>query len=145
MFHEMANGAALCYHRAMPTTAKPRLSVRKAAGMGRGVFADERIRKGRVIETCPIIPLREAEEDDLSGTVLAKYLFAWGKGKRPSCIALGYGCLYNHSSKPNAVACTILSRNEIEFVALRDIEEGEQILIDYHWEEHEYDFPRDTQ
>ena len=124
------------------TTNKPRLCVREVAGMGRGVFAGERIRKGQVIEACPVIPLSEADEKKLTETVLDKYMFAWGEGLEGSCIALGLGSIYNHSSTPNAVACRVHNRTEIEFIALRDIEEGEQILTDYEWEEHEYHFPR---
>jgi len=112
--------------------------------MGRGVFAGERIRKGEVIETCPVIPLSEADETKLSETALDKYMFAWSRKPRRSCIALGFGSLYNHSSTPNAVACRIQSRTEIEFVAIREINEEEQILTNYDWKEEEYDFLRDS-
>lgn len=110
--------------------------------MGRGVFALAPIKKGEVIEACPVIPLAKGDEKKLTETVLDKYMFAWGEGLEECCICLGYGSLYNHSSTPNAVACRVHDRTEIEFVALRDIAAGEQILTDYEWEEHEYHFPR---
>jgi uncharacterized protein len=111
--------------------------------MGRGVFAGERIRMGRVIEACPVIPLSAADEQKLSETVLDKYMFSWGDGLEGACIALGLGSIFNHSATPNAVACRVHDRTEIEFIALRDIEEGEQILADYDWEPDEYHFPRE--
>jgi uncharacterized protein len=135
--------ATMCYDRTMATSNNSRLYVRNVAGMGRGVFARQRIPKGEVIETCPVIPLSEADETKLSQTVLDKYMFAWGEAPRRSCIALGYGSLYNHSSTPNAVACRILSRAEIEIVAIRNIDAEEQILTDYDWDDEEYDFPRE--
>lgn len=120
-----------------------RLNVREVPGMGRGVFAGEPIKKGQVIETCPVIPLPKEDVKKLTDTVLDKYLFAWGEDLDDCCVTLGLGSLYNHSSTPNAVACRVVSRNEMEFIALRDISTGEQILTDYEWEEHEYNFPRD--
>jgi SET domain-containing protein len=110
--------------------------------MGRGVFADQRIRKGEVVEVCPVILLSKVDEAKLATTIMDHYVFVWGKNKQDACIALGFGCLYNHSSKPNAVGCEVNAQTQIEIVALRDIEKGEQILIDYQWEEDEYHFPR---
>jgi SET domain-containing protein len=128
---------------AMTTTRKPRLSVRNAGEMGRGVFAGQRIRKGTVIEICPVIPLSKADEATAATTIMDRYLFSWGEDKQRACIALGFGCLYNHSSKPNAVGVEVNAQTQIEIVALRDIAKDEQILIDYQWEEDEYHFARD--
>lgn len=127
----------------MTTTRTPRLSVRDAGAMGRGVFADQPIRKGQVIEVCPVIPLSKADAEKLATTVMDHYVFLWGEDKQDACIALGFGCLYNHSLQPNAVGCEVTAQTQIEIVALRDIAKGEQILIDYQWEEDEYHFPRD--
>ncbi len=126
----------------MTTTSKSRIFVDSVPGMGRGVFAGQPLQKGEVIETCPVILLSKPDVARVVETILDKYLFAWNDEQGTCCIALGFGSLYNHSPKPNAAGCRILDRNEIEFVALRDIEEGEQILTDYEWEEHEYHFPR---
>lgn len=112
--------------------------------MGRGVFAGRPFHRGEVIETCPVIPVAKPDVAKLVETILDKYLFLWDEEQGTCCIALGFGSLYNHSSKPNATAVRLLNRNEIEFVALRDIEEGEQILTDYEWDERDYHFPRDN-
>lgn len=130
----MVGEVGWCYHCRMKTTRKPRLSVRVVPGMGRGVFAAEPIRKGRLIEACPVIPLAKGEEEDVTGRTLESYLFEWGDDGDHFCLALGYGSLYNHSATPNASFETDPERMRIVFRAVRDIPEGRQILIDYGWE-----------
>ena len=59
------------------------------------------IRKGEVIESCPVLVLpAEAVGNDEYKTGLHDYCFAWGRGT--VALVLGYGSLYNHSYKPNA-------------------------------------------
>ncbi len=128
----------------MKTKKRPRLEVRDAGAMGRGVFAGTRIDKGQIIETCPVIPLSAGDEAKLAGTALASYLFAWIDGSHGACLALGLGSLCNHSSAPNAVACRRESETRMEFIALRDIAADEQVFVDYSWEEGEYDFDPDV-
>ena len=124
----------------MKTTKGPRLVVRDAGAMGRGVFAGHRIGKGELIEACPVIPLSPADERQLAGTTLDQYLFAWGQSPEGACLVLGLGSLYNHSAVPNAAAHSVADKALIEFVALCDIAKGEQILVDYQWEKGEYPF-----
>jgi SET domain-containing protein len=115
----------------MKTNRSP-LYIRKARGMGRGVFAGRAYRKGEVIEVCPVLVLPpETEEKGLGG--LAAYVFAWGAAGDRLAIALGYGSLYNHSPDPNADFAPRHGRGELVFRATGDITAGEQILIDYRW------------
>src|SRR5262245_21448399 len=124
----------------MKTKMARRLEVRDAGAMGRGVFAGRRIRKGELIEACPVVLLSSSDEMKLTGTTLDHYLFAWGDGAQGACLVLGLGSLYNHSAAPNAVACRDEEATRMEFVALRDIAAGEQVFVDYQWEKTEYDF-----
>jgi SET domain-containing protein len=99
---------------------------------GRGVFAAQPFSKGDIVETCPAVLLRN---DDVDGT-LRDYVFA---SRRPGkvLLLLGYGMLYNHSSRPNLFHRTA-GRLSIEFVALRDIEVGEELTHDYgpeYWQD----------
>jgi len=104
--------------------------VKRVKGKGRGVFARRPIRKGEVIETCPVLVLTDAEyADGLARTALANYCFAWGKGK--VALALGFGSLYNHSYRPNARYLDVGPRTK-EFTALRDIAPGEEITVNYN-------------
>src|SRR3954466_229701 len=65
------------------------------------------------------------------GSVLSHYHFAWGKGT--GALALGYGSLYNHSYRPNARYWDVGPQTK-EFTALRDIEPGEEITVNYNAE-----------
>jgi uncharacterized protein len=112
----------------------PDLLVRKVRGMGRGVFAGRPFAKREVIEVCPILRL----PTDTPGVGTEDYVFRWGRLGSELAIALGYGSLYNHSPAPNAEFTARFGRSDIVFRALRDIAAGEQILIDYQWEEAEY-------
>ncbi len=114
----------------MPIEQTSLIEVRWTATKGRGIFATEFIPAGTVIERAPVLVMPAGEvlgtEDD---TVLSHYLFEWGKGT--VALALGYGSLYNHSYSPNA-------RYEDEgrqlklYIALRDIQAGEEVTINYN-------------
>lgn len=102
----------------------------KGKGKGRGVFARHAIRKGELIERVPMLVLPAEEYDDtLGGTSLAHYCFNWKEGT--VALALGYGSLYNHSYRPNARYDDIWPQTK-EFSALRDIEPGEEITVNYN-------------
>ena len=47
-------------------------------------------------------------------------------------MALGTGSLYNHSFEPNAQYLRLFGEQAIEYVALHDIREGEEITINYN-------------
>lgn len=48
-----------------------------------------------------------------------------------AAITLSYGSLYNHSASPNAQYRKISDADVIEFVAIRNIEPGCEITVDY--------------
>lgn len=60
---------------------------------------------------------------------LAQYVFNWSDGV--VAIALGYGSLYNHSYRPNAKFYREGSLTQV-FYAIRDIDAGEEITVDYN-------------
>jgi SET domain-containing protein len=108
------------------------IAVKQVRGKGRGVFALRRIAKGEEIERVPMIVLTAREfEEDLSGTALANYCFAWGRNS--VALALGYGSIYNHSYSPNARYDDVGPRTKV-FSALRAIEPGEEITVNYNGE-----------
>jgi SET domain-containing protein len=92
---------------------------------GRGVFALRRFRAGEIVETCPTVTLDDA---DVQGGV-RDYVFS---SRQPGklLLVLGYAMLYNHASQPNLFHRSA-GRLLIEFVALRDIEAGEELTHDY--------------
>jgi uncharacterized protein len=106
------------------------IEVKWTAKKGRGVFARERIPKGSVIETAPIvtIPVQEVFGSAQSAK-LSEYVFNLDGGV--VAIALGYGSLYNHSYEPNA-EYFFSGRLVQVFRAIRNITPGEEITINYN-------------
>jgi len=109
-----------------------KIYVDKSPIHGLGVFASEKIIKGELIEECPILslPLTFGEKSGL----MLNYRFNWPSGTlkwEEQVIALGFGSLYNHSESPNAEWISNNEKRTFEFVCLKDIEEGEEILVWY--------------
>ena len=126
-----------------PATSRPKpaLIIRRIRGMGRGVFAGRRFRKGEVIEVCPVIPLTRTQTRKCRGEILDRYIFQWPRSAYPSAVVLGLGSLYNHSHTPNARFIPRTGADDMVFKAMRDIEAGEQILVNYEWPARDYHFP----
>lgn len=105
--------------------------IRESAGRGRGVFAAKTFGSGDIIEICPVIVLPVGDVARINETCLYNYYFGWGRERKSAGIALGYGSLYNHSYRPNAV----YSKNEfdatISFTAIKTILPNEEIFIKY--------------
>jgi SET domain-containing protein len=104
--------------------------VKRVKGKGRGVFARRPIAAGTVIEHVPVVLVPvEQLVGGWGNPFFSRFCFA--RGRATVALALGYGSLYNHSYKPNAVyeegtAATMLFR------ALRDIAAGEEITVNYN-------------
>lgn len=102
----------------------------KPTKIGRGVFATKHYKAGDVIELSPVIVLSRADSLKIDSTLLYDYYFSWGEQGDQVAIALGFGSLFNHSYTPNA---TYKKHDAtIEFVALRPIDKGQQILVNYN-------------
>jgi SET domain-containing protein len=99
----------------------------------RGVFAAKSIRKGEIIEICPVIPLPKSDTKHLEKTFLTNYYFVWGPQNQPAII-LGFGSLYNHSYSPNAEYEEHVKEKLAVFKALHDIKKGEEITHNYNGE-----------
>jgi SET domain-containing protein len=99
--------------------------ILSSAGKGRGVYADEPIKNGEVIETCELILLNYHEVTGL----LERYVFEFNQEK--AALALGHGSLYNHHQKPNA-QCFIDDKSKLLYVeSTKNIKKGEEITINY--------------
>lgn len=108
-----------------------KIYVNKSPIHGNGVFASQPIKKGEVIEVCPVIDI-EFKEGEISD-ILINYRFNWPHGTKPEkqVIPTGYGMIYNHSNTPNANWTTKYSDNCFEFFAVKDIEIDEEICTYY--------------
>ena len=109
--------------------ALPFLYVAPDAHGGRGVFTGSAIPKGTTIELAEVLLLSATERTIVHKTSLHDYYFQWDGDQ--AAIALGYGSLYNHSDEANAIFELDYDFNHIRFIALRDINIGEEITTDY--------------
>jgi SET domain-containing protein len=110
---------------------------------GRGVFSDVPIRKGQIIEKCPVVPLTLAEYKAVCQTVLENYVYTWpGPRQRldvpqdkwsSACVAFGFASLYNHSDTPNSEWTVSVPNRLLTFKALKAIVANEEIFHNYYW------------
>ncbi|MCC6619795.1 MAG: SET domain-containing protein-lysine N-methyltransferase [Deltaproteobacteria bacterium] len=114
----------------VPREIVPPTGVRvgESPGKGRGVFATRPIARGEVVEVAPVIVVPPAEQAGIDGTHLESYLFLW---QDTVAFALGLGALYNHAWDPNLEYKKRFEEHVIEFVALRDIAPGEELVTNY--------------
>lgn len=120
--------------------------VARTPDKGRGVFTSKKIKRGTVIEVCPMIVFGEKDRSIINDTFLYEYYFEWGDSGRKGALALGFGSLYNHNYHPNARYNPDFELNVLEFEAIRNIRAGEEITVNYNldpedqtpvwWEQH---------
>lgn len=98
---------------------------------GRGVFATELISAGET-QTSDCIPVSSRNLTGNSPLYLYTFDSEYGK-----MIALDWTSILNHSDTPN-LSFTVINRHQIVFEAIRDIEPGEELTIDYGYDIYEY-------
>ncbi|MEZ5947414.1 MAG: SET domain-containing protein-lysine N-methyltransferase [Hyphomonas sp.] len=110
------------------------VEVKNSPLHGRGLYAAEPFRKGRLIGTYPLLILSPEDTKRLKKTRLYHYVFYVDEnetGAMRSAVAFGMISMCNHSRTPNA-AFTVDSANAVvKLKAARAIKAGEEILIDY--------------
>lgn len=107
------------------------LKIKVTLKYGRGVYTTKRIRKGAVVARCEVLLLSASDIETVNRTALRDYTFKYNDIQ--DCLVLGVGELFNHSNKP-LVSYTLeehQGRVVMVFRALRDIESGRQLFIDY--------------
>ena len=109
-----------------------KITVKSSDIHGLGVFATKKIKKGEIIEECPLMVL-PIEPGQTSGLFM-NHRFAWPKGIGwyQHFVAMGYASYYNHSDTPNA-DWDIHPQNEdvFRFYALEDIYPDQEIFVYY--------------
>jgi uncharacterized protein len=108
------------------------ICIKDTEKYGRGVFATRDIKTGELIEVSPVLTSCKNDWKYLKKTVLYDYCFSWGENYEHTAIALGYGSLYNHSYTPNAMFSNNIDNLSIDFYAIADINNGQEITINYN-------------
>lgn len=101
---------------------------------GRGVFSFKPIRKGQVIERCPVLVLPLSYLNGSRELVLNYYAFILDREADQAMISLGYGSLYNHACPSNSVTKYNDAEQVIAITAVSDIAAHEEITINYFGE-----------
>lgn len=110
------------------------VSVGCAGEKGRGVFATAPIKAGDLIERCPVIIVPIAEKDLIDKSMLYYYYYAWDPDEEGIALSLGYGSIYNHSFSPNANFDRNFAGGFIDYIAIKDIQAGDEVTVNYNGE-----------
>ena len=110
------------------------IRVKDTGIYGKGIFATRDFKTGELIEVSPVLVSSMDEWKYLKKTILFNYCFTWGEDYEQIAIALGYGSLFNHSYSPNATFINNLDNLSIDFFAFEDINDGDEITINYNGE-----------
>jgi hypothetical protein len=108
------------------------LFIADSPGRGRGVFTNEKLSTGKLVEISPVIVLDNEERILLDQTLLHDYLFLWGKDETECCVGLGYLSIYNHHFLSNAEYEMDFELSVIRIRTVREINKGEEIFINYN-------------
>jgi len=118
---------------ATPLSPEPSLlRVVPVPGKGRGVRAGRRLSCGEVVDAAPVVVIPSRQRRMVEQTVLAQFSFVWDDETGSTAVALGRGSLFNHSYEPNVAAEKRIAARMIHFIALREIEPGEELTLNYH-------------
>jgi uncharacterized protein len=111
---------------------KPYLYIQKTKEKGRGVFTNEPIPAGTVIEVSPVLVLSNSDTGIVDKTKLHNYIFLWGVRETRSCIALGFCSIYNHAYEPNCEYEMDFDAETMAIKTRRNIKKGEELSINYN-------------
>ena len=105
-----------------------KIEVRESSIHGYGVFVTDPIFNAELIEECYVIgSIPYKIKKDVYN--FSDYQLEWNNDM--AVIALGYGAIYNHSIEPNCYWEPDYEENIIRFIAIKDIDIGEEILYNY--------------
>lgn len=108
------------------------ISKSKILKAGRGVFANLDIKRGEIIERCPVIKIPEHDSSNINESTLVEYIYYLGKKKDRLILVLGCGSIYNHSHQPNAKYKEKYKDKVIDFIAINEIKKGDEITVNYN-------------
>jgi SET domain-containing protein len=108
------------------------LNIKSTINKGRGVFTNEKIAAGTVIEESPVIVMSAEDRKLLDKTLLHDYIFEWGVSKDKCCMALGFVPMYNHSYQSNCEYFMDFEDESIQVKTVKEVAVGEELTINYN-------------
>ena len=103
---------------------------------GRGAFAKKSISKGTIIDVAYVILITNKDYKKIKNTQLYNYCYIWEDPKHLSeyknAITLSISQFINHSFQPNLKYLYDYKEKSIEFSAIRDISQGEELTVNYN-------------
>ena len=108
-----------------------KIEIRKSSLQGYGVFTNEDIKNGELLEECHYITVEEDNEVD-------RYLFNWPRSGdcEKYVLPLGFGSMYNAAipaDKQNTDWETDLDNNIVVFHTIKDVKKDTELLVNYNY------------
>jgi SET domain-containing protein len=109
------------------------LFIADATNRGRGVFTEEALPAGLLLEESPVIVMPPKDRPLLDQTLLHDYIFEWNPGEEKACcMALGWVPLYNHSYASNCEYEMDYDAQVMRIHTVRAVAAGEELTINYN-------------
>ncbi|MFW9990329.1 MAG: SET domain-containing protein-lysine N-methyltransferase [Candidatus Odinarchaeota archaeon] len=103
---------------------------------GRGAFARKAIKKDTIIDVAYVVPIPNKEYKKIYKTILYDYCYIWEDPEHMpafrNAITLSISQFINHSFMPNLRYLYDYENKAIEFSAIKDISEGEELTVNYN-------------
>jgi SET domain-containing protein len=125
---------------AVDSTLRVPLRIAELGTRGRGVLAGRRIAAGELVERAPVILVPEEDRVAVDASSVGSYIFMWEHDstgediysqKGRVAVVLGFASLVNHSGTPNCRIIRHIEARALDLVAMRDIDNGEEVTFDY--------------
>ncbi|MFX1392219.1 MAG: SET domain-containing protein-lysine N-methyltransferase [Promethearchaeota archaeon] len=102
----------------------------------RGLVSKDFIKKGTILENAPVILLSNKDHNLIKDTILNNYIFEWDKpddeSEYKNAIVMSPCEFLNHSYDPNISYEKNFKERTIKFIAIKDIQPGEELTINYN-------------
>ncbi|MFX0027882.1 MAG: SET domain-containing protein-lysine N-methyltransferase [Candidatus Hermodarchaeota archaeon] len=103
---------------------------------GKGAIAKKPIKKGTIVDVAYVLPIPNKEFKNISKTILYNYCYIWEdpmyEPEYKNAITLSISQFINHSYTPNLKYLYDYDIKAIEFSAIRDISQGEELTVNYN-------------
>lgn len=124
-----------------------KIQIKESPVHNQGVFAKEKISQDEIVEIAPLLKL-EWRMQYQHDPIVKSYIWPNLSCNCRDCkmhspfvyMPMGYGPLYNHSNTPNVAIKFDWAEQTMSFKAMRDIEVGEELFIQYlikSWKEND--------